>query len=174
MALRRDTKRCPLCGVALTDTPYLPNSKELDHIVPLNAGGTHTIGNVRIICREGNLARPRDGSDYTGPVTLWAQTPGFIAARAAPIPVSAGPMECHCGLLLLAGRCWTCAPPKEPKPERPIPTCFRCGRDTRTGKPGRPRVLCLDCYGELQTEAPWLSHSVAVNRSRAALTQRDD
>lgn len=71
--LRRATKCCTLCSVELTDEPYLPNSKELDHIVPRGVGGTHTIGNVRIICRACNLRRPHDGSDYTGPVTLWAE-----------------------------------------------------------------------------------------------------
>jgi 5-methylcytosine-specific restriction endonuclease McrA len=73
MALRVKAKRCPLCSVKLIDRPYEPCSKELDHIIPKGVGGTHTIGNVRIICRTCNLARPKDGSDYTGPVTLWAQ-----------------------------------------------------------------------------------------------------
>lgn len=73
VALRTRAKRCPLCDVKLTVTPYLPNSKELDHIIPLGMGGTHTIGNVRIICRQCNGTRPKDGSDYTGPVTLWAE-----------------------------------------------------------------------------------------------------
>lgn len=73
MGLRAKAKRCPLCAVRLVDEPFLPNSKELDHIVPKGAGGTHTMGNVRITCRQCNGARPRDGSDYTGPVTLWAQ-----------------------------------------------------------------------------------------------------
>jgi 5-methylcytosine-specific restriction endonuclease McrA len=71
--LRAITKRCPLCAAKLVDKPYLPASKELDHIVPRGVGGTHTIGNVRIICRSCNLARPDDGSDYTCPVTLWAE-----------------------------------------------------------------------------------------------------
>ncbi|WP_176737962.1 HNH endonuclease [Micromonospora inyonensis] len=65
-------RRCPLCAVRMTDQPYLPASKELDHIVPLGVGGTHTIGNVRIICRACNLKRPKDGGDYAGPVTLFA------------------------------------------------------------------------------------------------------
>lgn len=73
MGLRAKAKRCPLCRVKLTDKPYLPHSKELDHIIPKGAGGTHTIGNVRIICRTCNITRPKDGSDYTGPVTLWAE-----------------------------------------------------------------------------------------------------
>lgn len=72
IGMRRKTKRCPLCRVRLIDQPYLPTSKELDHMIPLNVGGTHTMGNVRIICRSCNLKRPNDGSDYTGPVTLWA------------------------------------------------------------------------------------------------------
>lgn len=35
--LRRKTRRCPLCKTYMTGKPYLPNSKELDHMVPLNA-----------------------------------------------------------------------------------------------------------------------------------------
>lgn len=70
--LRVKAKRCPLCAIRMGDQPYLPTSKELDHIVPLGVGGTHTIGNVRIICRACNLKRPKDGSDYIGPVTLFA------------------------------------------------------------------------------------------------------
>jgi len=73
VALRAKAKRCPLCQVKMTDEPYLPHSKETDHIVPRGAGGTHTVGNLRVICRTCNLARPWDGSDYTGPVTLWAE-----------------------------------------------------------------------------------------------------
>ncbi len=84
--LRRKATRCPLCRIRLVDRPYQPASKELDHIVPINAGGTHTIGNVRIICRTCNVSRPADGSDYSGPVTLWAQQPDVLpvaAGRAA-------------------------------------------------------------------------------------------
>lgn len=73
LRLRIRARRCPMCAVSMVDEPYLPNSKELDHIVPRGVGGTHTSGNVRIICRDCNLRRPKDGSDYTGPVTLWAQ-----------------------------------------------------------------------------------------------------
>lgn len=72
--LRRTTQRCPMpgCGAQLTDTPYQPNSRHLDHIVPLNIGGTHTIGNVRIICLTCNLSRPKDGSDLVGQLVLRA------------------------------------------------------------------------------------------------------
>lgn len=71
-SMREQAKQCQICRVQLIAAPYQPASKELDHIVPLNVGGTHTIGNVRIICRSCNLARPLDGSDYVGPVTLWS------------------------------------------------------------------------------------------------------
>lgn len=71
--MRRCARTCPLCSVRLTGKPGLPHSKELDHIIPVSVGGTHTIGNVRIICRQCNQRRPKDGSDYSGPVTLWAQ-----------------------------------------------------------------------------------------------------
>lgn len=73
--MRRLAHKCPLCGVYLTDKPYFPNSKHLDHILPINQGGTHTHGNVRIICAGCNLSRPKDGSDFTGQLTLWAQGP---------------------------------------------------------------------------------------------------
>lgn len=73
--LRRLTSHCPLCHVTLIDTPRHPTSKELDHIIPLCIGGTHTIGNVRIICRLCNQRRPRDGSDVVGQVSLWALDP---------------------------------------------------------------------------------------------------
>lgn len=60
LELRRKAKRCPIsgCGVKLTDEPYLSNSKELDHKIPRGMGGTHTDGNVRIICRLCNEKRP--------------------------------------------------------------------------------------------------------------------
>lgn len=77
--MRRRARACPLCGVRLTSGLGKPNSKHLDHIIPLAIGGTHTHGNVRIVCRDCNLRRPKDGSDYAGPVTLWAQ---------GPVPVS--------------------------------------------------------------------------------------
>lgn len=70
--LRKKARICPLCACGMTEVPYLPHSKELDHIVPLNVGGTHTTGNVRIICRSCNLGRPKDGSDYAGQISLFA------------------------------------------------------------------------------------------------------
>lgn len=74
LAMRRRAKRCPMpgCGVRLTDVPFLPNSKELDHIVPRIMGGAHTVSNTRVICRSCNVRRPDDGSDVTGQLSLFA------------------------------------------------------------------------------------------------------
>lgn len=110
--LRSKAKRCPMpdCGVKLTDEPFAVNSKELDHIVPINVGGTHTIGNVRIICRECNQRRPKDGSDYVGPVTLWAEEPGVATRQRRPIKP-----RCACGSPLIDDRCRVC----DPRPRRP-------------------------------------------------------
>lgn len=71
-AMRLLARRCPLCQVKMTDEPHRPNSKELDHIVPVTQGGTHTHGNVRVICRRCNQCRPKDGSDFFGQLPLWA------------------------------------------------------------------------------------------------------
>jgi 5-methylcytosine-specific restriction endonuclease McrA len=61
--LKAGALHCPLCSIEMVDEPFLPESKELDHVIPLLAGGTHTKDNVRIICRYCNLRRPKDGSD---------------------------------------------------------------------------------------------------------------
>ena len=105
--LRSKTRKCRICGTYLTSKPDRPNSKHLDHIIPINVGGTHTIGNVRIICRTCNLARPKDGTDYTGPITLWAQVHDVvIKTRPKAIPKPPMPRtsvgRCSCGSELYA------------------------------------------------------------------------
>lgn len=100
--LRDRTRKCPLCEAKLTNDQYKSTSKELDHIVPINQGGTHTMGNVRIVCRDCNLKRPNDGSDIVGPVTLWAQVDGVIKAweppKRAPKPPKVAQYTCGtCG-----------------------------------------------------------------------------
>lgn len=63
---------CPCCGKKMTDGPGV-RQKNLDHIIPIAVGGTHTVANVRVICRACNLARPRDGSDLDGfQPALWS------------------------------------------------------------------------------------------------------
>jgi hypothetical protein len=79
LALRRKVKRCPLCQCKLIDAPWQPRSKELDHIVPVCLGGTHTLGNVRIICRACNGSRPYDGSDLVGVQTSLGSVKGGVA-----------------------------------------------------------------------------------------------
>jgi 5-methylcytosine-specific restriction endonuclease McrA len=53
----RDGWRCRLCGAktprAFRGT-YEPNAPELDHIVPLALGGSHTPGNCQLACRSCN------------------------------------------------------------------------------------------------------------------------
>jgi hypothetical protein len=123
-------KRCPLCSVKLEDAPFLPASKELDHIIPINVGGTHTIGNVRIICRLCNQKRPKDGSDFVGQPTLWAEDPDVM-----PKPV----------------RVKKAKPPKvarvrKPPPPKPQPRpCRTCGIEIVPGGRGRPRMWCEEC-----------------------------
>lgn len=90
LAMRQRARKCPLCDVRMTDKPHLPNSKELDHILPVNQGGTHTHGNVRIICRKCNQSRPKDGSDYTGMLTLWAQGPAPVSRPDRRLPPALG------------------------------------------------------------------------------------
>ena len=79
LAMRRKARQCPLCGVRMTGKAGLPNSKHLDHIIPICVGGTHTHGNTRIVCARCNHKRPDDGSDYSGPVTLWATDPAVMS-----------------------------------------------------------------------------------------------
>lgn len=46
-------------------------------------GGTHTHGNVRMVCRTCNLSRPKDSSDVVGQITLWAQAVDVVPTAPA-------------------------------------------------------------------------------------------
>lgn len=47
-----------MCGAVLNyDRPLLPNSAEVDHIVPHHKGGADTRDNARILCRDCNIKR---------------------------------------------------------------------------------------------------------------------
>jgi hypothetical protein len=56
----RDNWKCKICNV---DTPielrgsYEDDAPELDHIIPLSRGGSHTIDNVRCLCRSCNALK---------------------------------------------------------------------------------------------------------------------
>ena len=58
--LKRDKWTCYICGSAtpkrLRGTKE-PNAPEVDHVIPLARGGTHTEANVRCICRECNIRK---------------------------------------------------------------------------------------------------------------------
>jgi hypothetical protein len=52
--------KCSYCGI---DTPkelrgkFVNNAPELDHIIPLSKGGSHTYNNVTLSCRKCNLSK---------------------------------------------------------------------------------------------------------------------
>ena len=60
--VRRDraagVRACPLCGVLLDyDASGMPNSVEVDHIVPHASGGRDELDNLRTVCRRCNRSR---------------------------------------------------------------------------------------------------------------------
>jgi hypothetical protein len=64
--LQSITPNCELCDAELLydGTQHDHRKANLDHIIPLNIGGTHTRENVRYICYLCNLRRPKNGSDH--------------------------------------------------------------------------------------------------------------
>ena len=57
-ARRSGQSTCPLCGIELAwDTHNLPTSPEVDHIIPVAAGGTDEQSNLRVICMTCNRTR---------------------------------------------------------------------------------------------------------------------
>jgi 5-methylcytosine-specific restriction endonuclease McrA len=107
--LRKRTRRCRPCGVWMTSKPGRPNSKQLDHIIPIVLGGTHTVGNVRIICRTCNLTRPTDGSDLAGhQPTLWAQDLAAVELLNVAKKSERHGRRCKCGRTMVSGQCPTC------------------------------------------------------------------
>lgn len=59
----KNSSFCELCKCELKNYKGHPESRQLDHIIPVNIGGTHTKDNVRYLCRTCNLRRPKNGSD---------------------------------------------------------------------------------------------------------------
>lgn len=58
--LRETVTCCPLCDAGFTYEDHVaPTYPNLDHIVPVAHGGPHTRDNVRLICRQCNVRRPR-------------------------------------------------------------------------------------------------------------------
>jgi len=61
--LKENTNTCIICNKLMNEISYNPLQKTLDHIITLHSGGTHTKNNVRFICRQCNLERPKDSRD---------------------------------------------------------------------------------------------------------------
>ena len=58
--LQRDKWTCQVCGVITPEQhrgKNLPDSPEVDHIVPVSRGGSHTWRNVRCLCRACNAEK---------------------------------------------------------------------------------------------------------------------
>jgi len=53
-----DGWKCRLCNCKVQKKDiYAPNAAELDHIIPISKGGTHTYDNVQTLCRRCNANR---------------------------------------------------------------------------------------------------------------------
>lgn len=63
--LKNKSTHCGLCDCEMVNDGYRQNGKTIDHIVTLNTFGTHTMDNIRIICRKCNLSRPKDNRDVS-------------------------------------------------------------------------------------------------------------
>lgn len=166
LAMRQRARKCPLCSTWMTGKPNLPNSKHLDHILPLNQLGTHTHGNVRIICAACNLRRPKDGSDYIGPLTLWAQGPGVPVARKTPA-------TCRSGRHLYAGNVVAgpngkkrCRPCREAADARKLNPRRRCQCGTLFAARGN-QFMCPDCIMAAAHRAAEL-HASGLNWKQVA------
>ena len=57
------TRKCPLCKTKLTDDPHQPNTKHIDHIIPVALEPIGALSNLRVVCASCNQKRPHDGSD---------------------------------------------------------------------------------------------------------------
>lgn len=57
--IERDGDRCYLCGAQVSDDRPVghPLKANIEHVVPLSAGGTHTLDNVRVACRGCNATK---------------------------------------------------------------------------------------------------------------------
>jgi len=128
MELRQSARRCAICDEMLTA------DRHVDHIVPVELGGTHTRDNLRVTCPKCNLSRPRDYSDIGEfQMNLWmgsdasAQRLALHANRTARIDRTC--TQCGRPEAVPDGRVW----------KRDM-VCFDCrGKHVRTG-PSRKRA----------------------------------
>ena len=69
MKIKKKARLCEMCQQPLPDDFEF---RHLDHVWPLDANGTHTRDNVRVLCVACNCGRPKDGSDvHNFQLNLW-------------------------------------------------------------------------------------------------------
>ena len=126
--IRKSARWCAICGNRLAA------ERHVDHIVPIELGGTHTRDNLRVTCPACNLGRPRDYSDIGHfQMNLWMGT-----------DASAERVAVHVNRAFRIDR-----------------TCSKCGLsesvpDSRTW---RRDMVCFDCRGKYVPNGPRRSRS---------------
>ena len=53
----QEATHCPIFGICLTDEPGFPNSKHIDHMIPLSRGGGHHNDNLWVVSARYNLTK---------------------------------------------------------------------------------------------------------------------
>lgn len=84
-ALRRDNYQCTISdahGHRCTTDAGDASKLEVDHIVPLAHGGSDTLANVRVLCRDHHTARHRDGGGGHPQATVSPATCRHLRAEA--------------------------------------------------------------------------------------------
>ena len=170
--LERDRWICGICHDPIDQAltyPH-PDSRSVDHIVPLSRGGDDTQWNKRAAHLGCNQAR---GDGHDGDQLVLHYEPGTTPTRARPqwrpCPDCGEPMSrrckrhkpvrwCDCGQLLRPGslRCRACR--DEPPPPKPEPKRCRVPKCPRTGSFGKgccaPHFHRLKRYGDVFADIP--------------------
>ena len=123
MNLRQSARRCAICDEMLTA------HRHVDHIVPVELGGTHTRDNLRVTCPKCNLSRPRDYSDIGEfQMNLWMGS-----------DASAQRLALHANRTARIDR-----------------TCTQCGRPDAVpeSRVWRKDMVCFDCRGKHVRSGP--------------------
>ena len=152
LGFRSKAKRCAICN------ELLGAARHIDHIIPINVGGTHMRANLRMTCPTCNGQRPHDGRDVDGhQMDLWMGTDAVadILGRRQKKPV----VCVRCGSEDIPdhrrGRgdkqvCYGCVPRAAAFPK----ICIGCGDDAVPPERMHTSRLCLSCK-------PKYSHATA-------------
>lgn len=69
MVYKRDKYKCYLCGIkVVVSSGYSDNMATLDHVIPLNCGGSHTYDNVKTccgLCNSKKMDKVKDGEQIS-------------------------------------------------------------------------------------------------------------